>query len=97
MGHLYNDTRDLEGILHTVPAIETTLIGVLTGHRLKICCMHISILNAALSDSFLSRNSGVVGGLLNTLANLTKPGRLCRNSVRKFAKPNRRLAELLVR
>jgi len=48
MGHLYNDTRDLEGILHTIPAIETTLIGVLTGHWLEICCMHISILKVAL-------------------------------------------------
>lgn len=35
MGHLYNGTRDPEGILHTIPAIGTTLIGVLTGHWLK--------------------------------------------------------------
>lgn len=35
MGHLYDRTRDPEGILHTIPAIGTTLIGVLTGHWLK--------------------------------------------------------------
>lgn len=34
MGHLYNGTRDPEGILHTIPAIGTTLAGVLTGHWL---------------------------------------------------------------
>jgi predicted acyltransferase len=35
MGHLYDGTRDPEGIIHTLPAIGTTLIGVLTGHWLK--------------------------------------------------------------
>ena len=35
MGHLYDGTRDPEGILHTIPALGTTLIGVLTGHWLK--------------------------------------------------------------
>jgi predicted acyltransferase len=35
MGHLYNGTRDPEGILSTIPAIATTLIGVLTGHWLR--------------------------------------------------------------
>lgn len=34
MGHLYNGNRDPEGIIHTIPAIGTTLIGVLTGHWL---------------------------------------------------------------
>ena len=33
-GHLYNVTRDPEGILSTIPAIATTLMGVLTGHLL---------------------------------------------------------------
>lgn len=33
-GHLYNVTRDPEGILSTIPAIGTTLMGVLTGHLL---------------------------------------------------------------
>ena len=35
MGHLYDGNRDPEGIIHTIPAIGTTLIGVLTGHWLK--------------------------------------------------------------
>jgi predicted acyltransferase len=35
IGHLYNGTRDPEGIVHTIPAVGTTLIGVLTGHWLK--------------------------------------------------------------
>ena len=34
-GHLYDGNRDPEGILHTIPAIGTTLIGVLTGYWLK--------------------------------------------------------------
>ncbi|PYI59670.1 MAG: hypothetical protein DMC59_05200 [Verrucomicrobia bacterium] len=33
-GHLYNVTRDPEGIISTIPAIATTLMGVLTGHLL---------------------------------------------------------------
>jgi predicted acyltransferase len=35
IGHLYEGTRDPEGIIHTIPAIGTTLIGLLTGHWLK--------------------------------------------------------------
>jgi predicted acyltransferase len=35
MGHLFDGTRDPEGILSTVPAIATTLFGVLTGHWLR--------------------------------------------------------------
>jgi predicted acyltransferase len=35
MGHLYNGTHDPEGILSTIPAIATTLIGVLTGYWLR--------------------------------------------------------------
>jgi predicted acyltransferase len=34
-GHLYDGTRDPEGIIHTIPAIGTTLIGTLTGHWMK--------------------------------------------------------------
>jgi len=33
-GHLYNVTRDPEGILSTIPAIATTLMGTLTGQLL---------------------------------------------------------------
>lgn len=35
MGRLYNGTHDPEGILSTIPAIATTLIGVVTGHWLR--------------------------------------------------------------
>jgi predicted acyltransferase len=35
MGHLFDVTRDPEGILSTIPAIATTLFGVLTGHWLR--------------------------------------------------------------
>lgn len=35
MGHLYNGNRDPEGIIHTIPAIGTTLMGVLSGHWLR--------------------------------------------------------------
>jgi predicted acyltransferase len=35
MGHLFNDTRDPEGIISTIPSIATTLVGVLTGHWLR--------------------------------------------------------------
>jgi predicted acyltransferase len=35
MGHLFNGTRDPEGILGTIPSTATTLIGVLTGYWLR--------------------------------------------------------------
>jgi predicted acyltransferase len=35
MGHLFDGTRDPEGITSTIPAIATTLIGVLTGYWLR--------------------------------------------------------------
>jgi len=35
MGHLYEGTRDPEGVLSTIPAIATTLLGVLTGEWLR--------------------------------------------------------------
>jgi predicted acyltransferase len=35
MGHLYNGTRDPEGIISTIPAVGTALIGVLTGYWLR--------------------------------------------------------------
>ena len=35
MGHLYNETRDPEGLISTIPAVATTLIGVLTGYWLR--------------------------------------------------------------
>jgi predicted acyltransferase len=35
LGHLYEGTRDPEGVLGTIPALATTLIGVLTGEWLR--------------------------------------------------------------
>lgn len=35
MGHLYDGTSDPEGLLHTIPAIASCLMGVLTGHWLR--------------------------------------------------------------
>jgi len=35
MGHLYEGTRDPEGVLSTIPAIATSLLGVLTGEWLR--------------------------------------------------------------
>lgn len=35
MGRLYDGVRDPEGLLSTIPAVGTTLIGVLTGHWLR--------------------------------------------------------------
>ena len=35
VGHLYNETRDPEGIVSTIPAIATALLGVLAGEWLK--------------------------------------------------------------
>jgi predicted acyltransferase len=35
MGHLFDGTRDPEGILSTIPAVATTLLGVLTGRWLR--------------------------------------------------------------
>jgi predicted acyltransferase len=35
-GHLFDKTRDPEGLLGTIPSIATTLIGVLTGYWLRL-------------------------------------------------------------
>jgi predicted acyltransferase len=35
MGHLYEVTRDPEGVLSTIPAVATTLLGLLTGRWLR--------------------------------------------------------------
>ena len=35
MGHLYNTTRDPEGVISTIPAIATCLLGLLTGNWLR--------------------------------------------------------------
>ena len=63
MGHLYDGNRDPEGIIHTIPAIGTTLIGVLTGHWLRkqrdvrklIAGMALSGILGILSGEILNR------------------------------------------
>ena len=60
MGHLYNLTRDPEGILHTIPAIGTTLAGVLTGHWLR----SVKSQAAKAWGMFLVGIVGVCAGLL---------------------------------
>jgi predicted acyltransferase len=35
MGHLYNTTRDPEGVISTIPALATSLLGLLTGNWLR--------------------------------------------------------------
>jgi len=35
MGHLYEGTRDPEGVLSTIPAVATSLLGLLTGQWLR--------------------------------------------------------------
>jgi len=58
MGHLYDGTRDPEGILSTIPAIATTLIGVLTGHWLRSRRAPVTkVLGMALSGLL-----GLIGG-----------------------------------
>jgi predicted acyltransferase len=58
-GRLYNGTRDPEGLLSTIPAIGTILMGVLTGHWLRsdkspatkafrLLCVGIPVLAAGL-------------------------------------------------
>lgn len=60
MGHLYDGTRDPEGILHTIPAIGTTLIGVLTGHWLKTGKRAAKLIGGMALIGVL----GLLGGLL---------------------------------
>jgi predicted acyltransferase len=59
MGRLYDRVRDPEGLLSTIPAIGTVLMGVLTGHWLRsdkppgtkavrMLCVGISVLAAGL-------------------------------------------------
>jgi predicted acyltransferase len=47
-GHLYREIHDPEGILSTIPAVSTALMGALTGNFLKIPYQRISGLKKAL-------------------------------------------------
>jgi len=66
MGHLYNGTRDPEGILHTIPAIGTTLIGLLTGRWLRVRKSSQTIVAGLLGF-------GIVGLIAGKLWNLSFP------------------------
>jgi predicted acyltransferase len=66
MGHLYNGTRDPEGLLHTIPAIGTTLIGLLTGHWLRTRKTAATIISGLLAF-------GAVGLVLGKLWDRTFP------------------------
>ncbi len=60
MGHLYNGTRDPEGLLSTIPAIATTILGMLTGHWLRSNFSMKSKLIGMLAGG----GAGLVSGLL---------------------------------
>jgi predicted acyltransferase len=60
MGHLYDGTRDPEGLLHTIPAIGSTLVGVLTGHWLRMKKDAKQLITGMLSFGVL----GVLAGIL---------------------------------
>jgi predicted acyltransferase len=60
MGHLYDGTRDPEGIIHTIPAIGTTLIGVLTGHWLRKQNVARKLINGMLLSGFIGIIAGVI-------------------------------------
>jgi predicted acyltransferase len=64
--HLYERTRDPEGLLSTVPAIATTLFGLLTGIYLRT--QHTLATKAARVAAF-----GVAGVLLGLLWDVTFP------------------------
>jgi predicted acyltransferase len=66
-GHLYRDIHDPEGILSTIPAIGTALMGAMTGNFLRIPDQKISGLKKALWLSIagiISLGSGWLWGLL---------------------------------
>ncbi|MGO9305391.1 MAG: acyltransferase family protein [Candidatus Korobacteraceae bacterium] len=63
MGHLYNGNRDPEGILHTIPAIATTLIGVLTGGWLRSGRDRATIALRMLLFGILGLVAGEVGNV----------------------------------
>ncbi len=60
MGHLYNGTRDPEGIIHTIPAIATTLFGVLTGHWLRNAKPSLAKIRPLLLIGVLSIIAGLI-------------------------------------
>lgn len=60
MGHLYNGTRDPEGLLSTIPAIGTTILGILTGHWLRSNFN----MKSKLMGMLAAGGVGLMGGML---------------------------------
>jgi predicted acyltransferase len=65
-GHLYEGTRDPEGILSTIPPIATALLGLLTGKWLRSRQSDIVKLRGMLA-------SGIVAVVLGTVMNIGFP------------------------
>jgi predicted acyltransferase len=65
-GHLWRPTWDPEGILSTIPAIATTMFGILTGHWLK---SNRTIVEKAYGMLF----AGIVGIVLGQIMNVWFP------------------------
>ncbi len=59
-GRLYNGVRDPEGIISTIPALGTTLIGVLTGHWLRSANSHATKIYRMLLFGVLGLDCGLV-------------------------------------
>jgi predicted acyltransferase len=66
MGHLYEGTRDPEGVLSTIPAVATCLLGVLTGDWLRSA-------RSARSKAFGMAVSGVIGVAAGEIINVWLP------------------------
>lgn len=65
-GHLYEGTRDPEGVLSTIPALATSLLGLLTGEWLRSA-------RSAKSKLVGMTLFGVVGALAGKILNLRFP------------------------
>ena len=59
-GHLYDVTRDPEGVISTIPAITTTLLGLLTGNWLRSVCSDKNKLRGMLLAGVLGVLAGEV-------------------------------------
>jgi predicted acyltransferase len=60
MGHLFDGTRDPEGLISTIPAIGTTLFGVLAGHWLSSNRTRTSIAKGMLLFGILGLIAGEI-------------------------------------
>lgn len=59
-GRLYNGTRDPEGIISTIPAVATTIMGVLAGRLLRTETPAL----AKIKQMLIAGSSGIVLGLI---------------------------------